>query len=443
MNERERRLREERARLVAQMRTLIDKAETEKRDLTEEDRAEITKIETRCATLLKDIEQEQRQSKLESETRATLGDAPAGSLSVPAPIQNRSQRVAENVRRFNSGETELRTLADVQAVVSRGGQLPAEFTEMQSDIFARMVLGQPISDLERRALQMDADIYGGFLTLPQQLIQNLIKGVDNSVFIRQYATRYQVPNAESLGVPSLDTDVSDLAWTKEIATGTEDSSLAFGKRELHPHPLAKLIKLSNKLLRASFFNVEGLVVDRLRYKNAVVQENAFLNGSGSGQPLGVMVASALGINTDRDVSTDNETTAVTLDGLKEAKYTLKSQYWPRARWTFHRDAVKQIDKLKDGEGRYAWQPSVVIGQPDRLLNLPMDISEYMPNTFTTGLYVGLLCDWSFYWIADALDMGIQRLVELYAATNQTGLIVRSETDGMPVLSEAFVRVTLG
>jgi HK97 family phage major capsid protein len=260
--------------------------------------------------------------------------------------------------------------------------------------------------------------------------------------VRQFATKYQVPKAESLGVPSLDTDVSDLTWTKEIATGNEDSSLAFGKRELHPHPLAEMIKISDKLLRASFFNVEGLVIDRLRYKNAVVQENAFLNGDGSGQPLGVMTASDLGIPTSRDVSTDNEKTAVTFDGLKEAKYTLKSQYWPRARWAFHRDAVKQIDKLKDGEGRYVWQPSVVVGQPDRLLNLPMDISEYMPNTFTTGQYVGLLCDWSYYWIVDALDMVVKRLAELYALTNQIGLIVRSETDGMPVLSEAFVRVKL-
>jgi HK97 family phage major capsid protein len=71
------------------------------------------------------------------------------------------------------------------------------------------------------------------------------------------------------------------------------------------------------------------------------------------------------------------------------------------------------------------------------------LSEYAPNTFTSGKYVGILGDFRFYWIADALDMQIQRLVELYAETNQVGLIGRLETDGMPVLSEAFTRVTLG
>lgn len=77
-----------------------------------------------------------------------------------------------------------------------------------------------------------------------------------------------------------------------------------------------------------------------------------------------------------------------------------------------------------------------------LLGSPFNMSEYAPNTFTTGQYVGIFGDFSNYWIADALDMQVQRLVELYAATNQTGLIGRMETDGMPVLAEAFARVKL-
>ena len=39
-------------------------------------------------------------------------------------------------------------------------------------------------------------------------------------------------------------------------------------------------------------------------------------------------------------------------------------------------------------------------------------------------------------------MMIQRLNELYARTNQVGFIGRLETDGMPVLGEAFARVKL-
>jgi HK97 family phage major capsid protein len=86
---------------------------------------------------------------------------------------------------------------------------------------------------------------------------------------------------------------------------------------------------------------------------------------------------------------------------------------------------------------------VRVGEPDRILNIPAYISEYAPNTFTTGQYVAILGDFSNYWIADSMDMAFQRLVELYAETNQVGLIGRLESDGMPVLEEAFVRVKLG
>jgi HK97 family phage major capsid protein len=108
----------------------------------------------------------------------------------------------------------------------------------------------------------------------------------------------------------------------------------------------------------------------------------------------------------------------------------------------HRDGAKQTAKLKDGEGQYIWRESVRVGEPDRLLGLPVHMSEYAPNTFTTGLYVGIVGDFRFYWIADSLDMEVQRLEELYAATSQVGFIGRLESDGMPVLEEAFARVKL-
>jgi HK97 family phage major capsid protein len=248
--------------------------------------------------------------------------------------------------------------------------------------------------------------------------------------------------AETIGAPTLDTDVDDADWTSELATGSEDSSLAFGRRSLTPHPLAKRIKISNDLLGGGGINAEQLAIDRLSYKFAISEEKGFMTGTGAAQALGVFTASAQGISTGRDVSTDNTTTEIRFDGLKNAKYSIKGAYWPRLRWVFHRDALKMLSKLKDGEGRYQWEASVQVGQPDRLLNFPLHVSEYAPNTFTTGLYVGILGDFSKYWIVDSLKLRFQRLVELYAETNQIGLIGRAKVDGMPVLEEAFARVKL-
>jgi HK97 family phage major capsid protein len=105
--------------------------------------------------------------------------------------------------------------------------------------------------------------------------------------------------------------------------------------------------------------------------------------------------------------------------------------------------VKTIAKIKNSvNGDYIWRESVRAGEPDRLLNLPIHMSEYAPNTMTASQYVGILGDFSFYHIADSLEMEFQRLVELYAATGQIGFHAGLETDAMPVLEEAFIRVKL-
>lgn len=307
---------------------------------------------------------------------------------------------------------------------------------------------QPTAEMaaEYRDTQLGIADQGGFIVTPQEFTAKVILKLKDLVFIRGLAQVLPLYKAESLGAPALDTEPDDPTWTTELATGSLEAGMRFGKRELHPHPLAIRIKFSNKLLRAEAIDVEGLVLDRIAYKLARVEENAFLNGSGAQQPLGLFTASTSGVSTARDVNTGNTTTAIQPDNLLEVKYSIKGQYWKNLRWMFHRNAVKQIAKLKDGNGRYLWDPLANSGMhkdtPNVLLGFPFDMSELAPSTFTTGLYVGALYDPSFYWIADSLNMTVQRLVELYAEANETGYIVRKETDGMPVVEEAFARVTL-
>ncbi len=300
-----------------------------------------------------------------------------------------------------------------------------------------------------KALAAQEGDLGGFLVVPQALAMQIITLVKDLLYIRAMATVYPLDKAESLGVPVLDTDLSDPTWTSELATGAADATAPFGKRSLSPHPLAKRILISNKLLRQAAIDPEAIVMDRIAYKVARTEENAFLNGTGANQPLGVMVASTSGISTARDFALASST-VIAGDDLIGARYTLKAPYWERAQWIFHRTIIMAIRKLKDSAGNYIWQPglggyvasgtSLIQSLPETILGNRFMVSELMPNTQTSGLYVGIFGDFSRYWIADALDMQIQRLVELYAETNQTGFIIRKETDGMPVLEEAFVRL---
>ncbi len=408
MSKRLNELRHQRNNLVTQARELLAGAEKESRGLNAEEQQKYDKLFADQDELRKTIEAEERQVELER------------SLAGQKLNEERGKEGGEETRKGPRASEEYR---DAFGQLLRGGV-------------------QSLNPEQVRALSAGAGSEGGFFVMPEQTVGTLIKAIDDEVMIRQWATKFTVPSAASLGAVSLDADPADADWTSEIATGSEDSTMAFGKRELAPNPLAKRIKVSNKLLR-QVPSVEGLVMARLGYKFGISEEKAYLTGNGAKKPLGLFTASNDGISTARDVVGGNQATSMVMDGLISAKYALKSGYQKNAKWLFHRDGVSQIAKLKDTTNQYLWQPSKKEGEPDMLLGLPVYQSEYVPNTFTTGQYVGIIGDFSYYWIVDALDMQVQRLVELYAETNQTGFIGRKEGDGMPVLGEAFARVKLG
>ena len=388
-------------------RDILNKAEAENRDLTADEQTQYDKSFADAAKLKSKIDQEQSQRELERQ-------AAESALS----------------------HTEL---SDGNPAGGDPGSREKNIPEKEFRNFLRTGAVGP----ELRALQADSDPGGGYTVAPEMFVANLIKAVDDLVFIRGLSTVIPVVGSDSLGAPSLDNDPADAAWTPEIGAVSEDSTMTFGKRQLTPHQLTKLIKVAMKLLEVSALKIDVLVIARLAYKFAITEEKAFMTGSGAGQPLGIFTASNDGIPTGRDVSTDNSTTAMTADGIMNNFYNLKAAYRMNANWIFHRDGVKNVSKLKDGDGQYIWRPGLVEGEPDRLLGRPVNESEYAPNTFTTGLYVGILGDFSYYWIADSISFSMQRLVELYAGNNQVGFIGRAYVDAMPVLGEAFSRVKLG
>lgn len=307
----------------------------------------------------------------------------------------------------------------------------------------RSFLQTNVPSQELRALSQGVKTEGGYLVTPIEFLNELLKDIDKKTYVRELVRTFQISGTASLGVPVLDADPADAEWTTELATGSLDTAMSFGKRELAPNPAAKRVKVSKSLIRNAFMSVDAIVRERLAYKFAITLEKAFLTGNGASKPLGVMTASNNGIPTSRDVSTGNQATAVTVDGLINAIESLEDAYQINASWIYHRDTVAMIRKLKDGNGQYLLQPRISDSVPETILGKPYRRSEFMPNTFTTGQYVGIIGDFQYYWLVESMQMQIQVLLELYAEANQNGYIGRMEGDGMPVLGKAFARVKLG
>lgn len=410
-----REMRADRRKLILEARSILDKADKEKRKPTAEEEERYQKAWSDKDELQAKIDDAERRNDLEREEI----------------LLSQSQEEEDRRKKAESGE-------DKQS--SSSSPLGSEEYHRA---FEHRVYGDKttLSDEEQRALSAGTGTEGGYLYASEKFVDQIIADVTDACVFRQFAKGLTISNTDSLGVPTLTNRMADAAWTSELGIPSTDSTLAFGKRALTPHPLAKEIRVSKVLLR-KVPKAQAIVRSELARVVAEVNEAAFMTGSGAQQPLGIFTASADGIPAARDVSTGNTDTSPTFDGLKRAKYSIKQVYWPNLRWLFHRDVAAVIALLKDGNGRYLWQDSVVQGEPDRVLGFPATLSEYAPNTLTTGLYVGILGDFSDYWIVDSMAMQIARAEEIYIRENQDLFVIRMETDGAPMRSEGFARVKL-
>lgn len=70
--------------------------------------------------------------------------------------------------------------------------------------------------------------------------------------------------------------------------------------------------------------------------------------------------------------------------LIETEAGLREPYRKRATWILNPDVIKQVRKLKDGDGQYFWSPGVASAEGKTILGRKYVASEFAPNTFTTS-----------------------------------------------------------
>ena len=418
---------EARAKAVHDAREILDRADREKRDLNSEERvqydrfdAEIDRINDRLAA---------------AEQRAAAKNRPV------APSQLAKDRYGVDVTRIKLGK---RLEIDLSGVDNRqvADSLRRRSSPQYKRAFGAYLRGAK-ADFEKLGLMVGNDPQGGYLATIE-FHSELIKFLDDMSTMRQLGKVLPPTNAKSVGALSYDTDYDDADWTAEVPASdlSEDDDARFGAREMTPHALTKLVKTSKKLLSSATMSIESFLAERLAYKFSITENKAFMSGSGSQRPLGVFVASNDGIPTTRD-TTCAATTTFTADEVIDLRESVKDQYAQNGTFLASRTFRKMCRKLKDGSGNYLLVENNTGGGPITLLDRPLIVDENAPATFTTGQYVCVFGDFSWYWIQDGMNFEVQRLDELFALRRQVGWIGSKETDAQPVLAEAFGRMKLG
>lgn len=277
------------------------------------------------------------------------------------------------------------------------------------------------------ALQIGTDSEGGYL-VPDEYERTLVEALEEENIFRQLAKVIQTSSGDRK-IPVV-ASKGTASWIDEEGAYTESDD-SFGQVSIGAYKLGTMIKVSEELLNDSVFDLESYIAREFARRIGTKEEEAFFTGDGTGKPLGILAASG-GAETG---VTAASATAVTADELMDLFYSLKSPYRKNAVWILNDSTIKAIRKLKDNNGQYLWQPSLVAGTPDTILGRPVKTSAYMP-AIAAGAKTIAFGDFSYYWIADRQGRSFKRLNELYAANGQVGFLASQRVDGKMILPEA-------
>ena len=388
-------LREKRAKAWEAAKAFLDSHRKENGVLSAEDDAAYTKMEQEITDLGKEIERLERQEALDAE------------LNRPV---NRPLTAKPGGRADMDGEDKTGRASD----------------DYRKNFWNAMRSKAPMPNVTN-ALQIGTDSEGGYL-VPDEYERTLVEALEEENVFRQMAKVIQTSSGDRK-IPVV-ASKGTASWIDEEGAFPESDD-SFGQVSIGAYKLGTMIKVSEELLNDSVFDLQSYISREFARRIGAKEEEAFFTGNGTGKPLGILAATG-GAETG---VTAASATAVTADELIDLFYSLKSPYRKKSVWVLNDSTIKSIRKLKDTNGQYLWQPSLVAGTPDTILGRPVKTSAYMP-AIAAGAKSIAFGDFSYYWIADRQGRSFKRLNELFAATGQVGFLASQRVDGKLVLPEA-------
>ena len=385
-------LREKRAKAWEAAKAFLDSHRNQNGVLSAEDDATYTCMEQDITDLGKEIARLERQEALDAELSKPVG----------RPLTGKPM----------TGKNDAKT-----------GKATDEY---RSNFWNMMRSKAPMPQVIN-ALQVGTDSEGGFL-VPDEYERTLVEALEEENIFRQLAHVIQTSSGDRK-IPVVATK-GTASWIDEEGAYPESDD-SFGQVSIGAYKLGTMIKVSEELLNDSVFDLENYISREFARRIGAKEEEAFFSGDGTGKPLGILAATGgaqVGV-------TAGSVTAIATDELIDLFYSLKTPYRRNAVWLLNDATIKLVRKLKDGNGQYLWQPSLVSGTPDTLLGKPVYTSAYMPTAAADAKTVAF-GDFSYYWIADRQGRSFKKLNELYAANGQVGFMASQRVDGRLILQEA-------
>jgi HK97 family phage major capsid protein len=288
-----------------------------------------------------------------------------------------------------------------------------------------------------KALTEGVGAQGGYLVRPaieRQIVQ--ARELDN--VLRGLCSVLNV-NTTSIQLDQIGYSTS-AGWVAELAQKPEATNFTLATITANIFTAAGLATVSNQLLQDSNPAVDQLVTSNLSRRLVALEETAFLTGSGTGQPLGLLNTPGLS-TTNLTVGGDPSTAGGLLDAILDAIGDVQAHWGQPSAILMHPRTWTRILKSRDAANHYTIAPPTGFGagtdaQTQRtaygpiaqtLFGVRVVLSNRVPTNLGTGtdesrVVVG---DFREALILDRQGIAVDESPHVYFTSNQT--VFRAET----------------
>jgi len=262
---------------------------------------------------------------------------------------------------------------------------------------------------------------GDYLT-PEEFKAKFDKALAKDNVFRRLATVVNTTSPDGTIQAVTSTGTAD--WVAEGAAIPEssDTILPF---HVYSYKLASLVRLKNSFVSDNAFDLENYLVTAFARRFGRAEEAAFLNGTGTNQPTGLLSNSGAEVGV-----TAASATAIAYDELTKLYFSLKAEHRANAVFLMHDDTAMALRTLKDSVGNPLWN-----AERDTIFGKPVVTSLAMPAP-AAGKKTIAFGDLSYYWVIERQPLTIKRLNEMYAVQGQIGFTAFERLDGKLIFPEA-------
>ena len=364
---------------------------------------------TRAESILNDAETNKRQ----------LTDAEAQEL---AEIRDDVRRIKEALKIHDELKDEKKELKEEAAEDMAEAQAMKEAAckeDSERRAFEAYVRGTVLNE---RGADYDLTKAANGAVIPTTIANKIIAKVYNICPILDRSTKYNVKG--KLVVPYY--DETSHAITVNYATEFEELTSnvgTFDKIELDGFLAGTLTLISRSLINNAQFNIVDFIVERMAYGIKRFIEDQLLNGYvGSGADAGVT-----GLSTLTNSITAAATTAVTADEVVRLHDAIKDDFQANAIWIMSPATRTALRTLKSTTGYYLLNDDISTPFGTSLLGKPVYVSDNMPDMAAgkTAIYYG---DMRGLATKFSEEMNIEVLREKYSTQHAVGVVGWLEFD---------------